>query len=360
MKHVKTFLAILLVCSVLFCTFVRGQEIFELKQLPKSQPIIIDGYSNELIWEDSVFIKADLPRRSPSFSKYAIFRVLGDVNYLYVQVYVMDNDRAVANGMPDGVRIRMKQDRDVREYAVAYNGITLSDAGETDFLSAGDDNDIYYSLEIKIPFQRQWKNSGEFSLDISVIDNGLNSAGYVVSDVSDFSYLFRVNMESPTTTTTKVTTVPTTKPTNTTTKRGETTKPTQPAKTTTTKPTTQGRDPVITSTTVPKTEVKYPVTTNEYYGYEDWTYPEQTLEPESEGTTEFVPGAIEQPGISGSTQMETLPRNDTELVGQKLQTKQKGTEATQAFGTIIAGLLLFFGVFLLFRLKKGKDTQDKK
>ncbi len=363
MKRVKIFCILLLVISVLFCNFVQAQEIYELKQIPKSQPILIDGYNNEPVWEDSVFIKNDLPRRSSSLSRYTIFRVLADVEYLYFQAYVVDSDRDVVNGIPDGIRIKMSQDGDIKEYFVAYSGDVFAETTEPYFLSAGIDNEMYYCLEIKIPFHKQWRYSGEFSLEISVIDNGRNDAGLDVSDISQFSYLFHVDMGNQTST--AATTVKTvTNATVSTSKSSATAKittvlekTTKPEKTTTVKPAvtqaTQGKTSVTSGT-----QAKYPV---EVYGNnkDTWTFSEGTTALNTVADTGTISDIFEQQGVSSATQMETLSRNDIEFVGQKLQTNKKGTEATQAFGTIIAALLLFFGVFLLLRLKKDKNTEDK-
>lgn len=356
LKRIKVFCILLLAISVLFCNFVQAQEIYELKQLSKSQPIIIDGYNNELAWEESVFIKSDLPRRSSSLSRYAVFRVLADVEYLYFQAYVADSDRNTVNGIPDGIRIKMNQDGNIKEYFVAYSGEVLTETTEPYFLSAGIDNEMYYCLEIKIPFKKQWRYSGEFSLEISVIDNGRNDAGFDVSDVSQFSYLFHVDMEnqiSSATTTAKTVTnavVSTSKP-SATAKITTVSEKTTTAKQTATP--TQGKTSVTSGT-----QTKYP---NEVYGNNKntWTFSAGTTALNTVADTETIPDILTKQDASDSTQMKTLLRNDTEFVGQKLQTNKKETEATQAFGTIIAALLLFFGVFLLLRLKKDKNTEDK-
>ena len=362
LKRIKVFCILLLAISFLFCNFVQAQEIYELKQLSKSQPIIIDGYNNEPTWEESVFIKSDLPRRSSSLSRYAVFRVLADVEYLYFQAYVADSDRNTVNGIPDGIRIKMNQDGNIKEYFVAYSGDVLTETTEPYFLSAGIDNEMYYCLEIKIPFKKQWRYSGEFSLEISVIDNGRNDAGLDVSDVSQFSYLFHVDMEnqmSSATTTAKTVTnavVPTSKPSATAKITTVSEKTTKPEKTTTAKQAampTQGKTSVTSGA-----QTKYP---NEVYGNNKdiWTFSDGTTALNTVADTETISDILTKQDASDSTQMKTLLRNDTEFIGQKLQTNKKETEATQAFGTIIAALLLFFGVFLLLRLKKNKNTEDK-
>lgn len=354
MKRVKTFLIWLAVLLASFCTFAQAREILEMKQLPKTQPVTIDGYGDESAWENSVFIKKNLPGRN-STSKYVILQLLGDINNLYFQAYVMDDDRAVVNGLPDGIRLKLTQSGSGGQYFVGCNG-----TAKPQISSAANDYGTYYLVEGKIPFAKQWKSSGEFSLELSVIDNGVDSAEAAVSEVSTFSYLFRVNMESATTSSTvqATTTAPssTTKPsTVTTTKSTKTT--TQPTKTSVAA-TTKKAKPVSPPSSQRKTQASHPANSegsgNNAIFYEEETASVSVPNPNGEAVT----GAAEQPGTIDPTAAVALLQNNAETT--QLQTNQKATGAARVFGTIVAGMLLFGGVFLLLRLRKVNNSEDKK
>ncbi len=217
-KHRKVlFSAVIAVVILLNPIISTAAAIYNINSVPESQPITIDGYNNESAWENSIFIKHNLPSRNTNFTKYIILRVLCDVDYLYINAYVADDDRATKDGKPDNVRLVMKQGNYSKDLTVSYTGKALSGGG----ISAGYDNEMYYVIEARIPFQRKWTSSGEFSLSATVTDNGKGSDGEILSDVRTFSYLFKVNISTPTTkptaapTTTKVPTQPPTQTPNT-------------------------------------------------------------------------------------------------------------------------------------------------
>ncbi len=217
-KHRRVlFSAVIAVVILLNPIISTAAAIYNINSVPESQPITIDGYNNESAWEDSIFIKHNLPSRNTNFTKYIILRVLCDEDYLYVNAYVADDDRATKDGKPDNVRLVMKQGNYSKDLTVSYTGKALSGGG----ISAGYDNEMYYVVEARIPFQRKWSSSGEFSLSATVTDNGKSSDGEILSDVRTFGYLFKVNISTPTTkptaapTTTKAPTRPPTQAPNT-------------------------------------------------------------------------------------------------------------------------------------------------
>ncbi len=217
-KHRRVlFSAIIAVVILLNPIISTAAAIYNINSVPESQPITIDGYNNESAWENSIFIKHNLPSRNTNFTKYIVLRVLCDVDYLYINAYVADDDRATKDGKPDNVRLVMKQGNYSKDLTVSYTGKALSGGG----ISAGYDNEMYYVIEARIPFQKKWTSSGEFSLSATVTDNGKGSDGETLSDMRTFSYLFKVNISTPTTkptaapTTTKAPTQPPTQTPNT-------------------------------------------------------------------------------------------------------------------------------------------------
>lgn len=335
MKKWKCCLAAVLFLFSLMALAVQAAEIYDYSPVPKSQPVVIDGYSEELVWEESLFLKMDMGNKIGSQSKYAVLRILCDTSHLYLQVFVADDDRADYYGTPDGALIELVEGGQQRLFHAAYDGRNISPAlpqQSGGFVYAADNNDCYYLMECQIPFLKEWKTDGTFTLKVTVIDN-IVSGGRIQSFRTEKELHLNLFLKA---------------------------QPVQPP--TTAPATTQAAEAPRTTVPKPNAEKTTAPAKNNQSGSKAPTtsFPAPTY-PSTFGTSREMQTLAEATASVGQggeeivhTQMEFFQADDGRQVLQTIPTTPKSTEATQAFGTLAAGLLLFFGVFTLLRLRKGK------
>lgn len=354
-KCKRLFIAVLTVL-LLLPVGVSAAELYDYYPVPERRSIIIDGFSEERDWEDSLLIKMDMDGKIGVQSKNAIIRVLCDRSCLYLQFYVNDNDRAEYNGMPDGVLFELLDGTNSRSFFCAYDGRRMQPEPQPQdgFEYAAVNDDFYYMAEARVAFSKLWKSNGIFNLKVSVNDNFI-SGSRIKNSAAEKDIQIRLLLKDPssqqnTTTRPSTTAAAVTKPPATT----KTPAATRPQKTT---DAATKAPPEKTSSAGTASPTAKP---DDESVFEEITFTDdsqsasgqeiQQLQGETAGDFFYAEAGLNEdnPQADRTAQfVQTIPQNG------------ESTQATQVFGTLAAGILLFLGVCIIVRLRRGKNNGDE-
>lgn len=329
-KFVSLFFGLIFVLMTMQCACAA--RVYDCRSVPESRSIFIDGYSQESDWEDSLLIKAEMPDGTGAVDKYAVIRILCDRSFLYIQLYVIDDDRADFYGQTDCVLLEITRQGSSDSLRFGYDGAENSING---FEYVSVNSDCYYMTEARIPLLKQLRSNERFSLNFKIIDNFIQN-GCVQKLATEKDIQLRIAFNEPSTTgatTTKVTaaTEPTTAKPPKTTASGK-------VKTTAVK-TTKPNDKT-TAAVETKAERQTSYSFNSSADVETTALPQSTAE------------------VCTGEQTDDLQQEQTLQMAQTYVIQGEDIQTSRFFGALGAGVLLFIGVFIIVLLRRGKNNVD--